>query len=370
MTNTLVSDVEPDEWFDPEAPEVTGSDAAPAAVKDQTPIIITERSGQGIASDLVLPPDKVRLLNYAAELERNGGKTLPADKAFSARVWAQVSLPYKDPGTSLPVWSRKNGDVTLRVRPAILTDKSGADTVAYPFGIMPRHIMTWMASEAVRTHSRHLILGKSMNTFIEKLQIETGGNTRRRLRDQMERVFGSQLSVEGLTRGEAGQGYGESKRFIQVTDSTDLWFSDKGEIDTDHLWASKITLSQPFYDSIIEAPLPVDMKALKALGTKPFTFDIYVWVGYRLYSLQYPTRMAWADLQMQFGSQTKRLRDFRGQFADALGDIKILLPSLQYEIEQDYLLLYPGPTPIEQTSKRHTVKSNRTISGAAAPVDS
>lgn len=344
----------PDNWYvegdDQTAQQGGGEAPTPAPEK-----IITEASGEGIVP-LSVPKDRLRLLEYASKLEANGGE--PTEKAFSARVWAQVSLPYKDPG-SVPFWVRENGNVKLRVRPAAITDREGNDTVAYPFGIMPRHIMTWMATEAYRTDSRELTLGSSMNSFMEKLQIERGGQTRRRLRSQMERVFGSQLSVEGLVRGEAGQGYGQAKNFFQVTDSTRLWFSEKEEIDTEGLWDSKVILSDPFFQSIKDGPLVVDPHALRALGTKPLTFDIYVWVGHRLYSLEYATRMAWSDLHVQFGSQTKRLRDFRRDFIEALQSISIIMPSLRYELEAQYLVLYPGPTPIEQTSKRQNVRSNR-----------
>lgn len=314
--------------------------------------IVTEGSGEGIAP-LALSKDKVKLINYAAELEANGGR--PTETAFSARVWAQVSLPYRDPGPDKQFWVRKNGSITLKVRPASITNRNGEDTVGYPFGILPRHIMTWMATEALRTESPELTLGKSMTGFMEKLQVERGGTTQARLRTQMERVFGSQLSVEGLTYGAEGQGYGLEKRFIQITDATRLWFSENEELDVEGLFASKIILSEAFYNSIMERPIPVDPRALQLLGTKPLTFDIYVWIGYRLYSLEHPTRMAWSDLHVQFGSQTKRLRDFRKDFHEALQNIQIIMPKLRYEIEQDYFLLYPSPTPIEQNSRRKVI---------------
>lgn len=309
-------------------------------------------------AELQIPKDRVRLLDYAGALERRNGK--PEEVAFSARVWAQVSLPYKDPG-AVPFWVRRNGDITLRVQPAAITDRQGNDLVAYPFGILPRHIMTWMATEAVRTNDQELILGDTMQAFMEKLQIEVGGNSRRRLANQMERVFGSRLSVEGLVIGAKGTGYGQAKEYFQITESTQLWFNEKDEIGgggQTGLWDSKIVLSKRFFDSIIERPVPVDPAALRALGSKPLTFDIYVWVGYRLYGIEYPTRMSWEDLHKQFGSQTKRLRDFRAAFADAIRDISILMPSLRYELEPNYFVLHPGPTPIEQTSKRRQVRSN------------
>ncbi|MBT2504293.1 replication protein RepA [Curtobacterium sp. ISL-83] len=325
-----------------------------------------------LPSPIEVPRDRVRLLNYRDALDANGGR--PQDIAFSARVWAQVSLPYKDPG-EVPFWVRRNGDITLRVQPAAITDREGNDQAAYPFGILPRHIMTWMASEAVRTKNEELILGDTMQEFMEKLQIEVGGNSRRRLANQMERVFGSRLSVEGLIVGADGQGYGQAKEYFPIAESTQLWFNAHGELgSSDHpgLWDSKIVLSKRFFDSIIERPVPVDPGALRALGAKPLSFDIYVWIGYRLYDVSYPTRISWADLFKQFGSQTKRLRDFRTAFVAAIRDIAIIMPELRFDLEPDYFVLHPGPTPIEQTSKRRNVRAPRATRRlrAVEPLDS
>ena len=352
-----------DQWYDPETG--AGDRGAVAEMEtDAAQTVEVEGPGEGIGTGLTLPADRVRLLNYAAELEANDWK--PRERAFSARVWAQVSLPYRDPG-QVPFWVRKNGDVTLRVRPASVTDRQGNDKVAYPFGILPRHIMMWMSTEATRTKNRELVLGSSMAQFMEKIQIEKGGNSRARVRAQMERVFGSQLSVEGLARGAEGEGYGQAKRYFQIADATQLWFSENEELEAEGLWSSKIILSDPFYQSIVDSPIPTDPAALRAFGTKAMTFDIYVWVAYRLYSLEHPTRMAWKDLHIQFGSQHKRLRDFRSAFADSLRDIAILMPKLKYEVEAEYLLLYPGPTPIESLNKRQMVRSGRRIPRPVSP---
>ena len=365
MSNAPADPPAEDGWY--EVGNDEGEDALEVESVAQgtaTGAIVTEASGEGIAP-LTLSKDKIKLINYAAELEANGGR--PTEIAFSARVWAQVSLPYRDPGPDKQFWVRKNGSITLKVRPASITNRNGEDTVGYPFGILPRHIMTWMATEALRTESPELTLGKSMTGFMEKLQVERGGTTQARLRTQMERVFGSQLSVEGLTYGGEGQGYGLEKRFIQITDATRLWFSENEELDVEGLFASKIILSDAFYNSIMERPIPVDPRALQLLGTKPLTFDIYVWIGYRLYSLEHPTRMAWSDLHVQFGSQTKRLRDFRKDFHEALQNIRIIMPKLRFEIEQDYFLLYPSPTPIEQNSRRKVISLSQARRKAKKP---
>ena len=47
-----------------------------------------------------LSPRRLRLLELSEEIEQN-----PGEVAFSTRIWAQLSLPYRDPGATVPHWS-------------------------------------------------------------------------------------------------------------------------------------------------------------------------------------------------------------------------------------------------------------------------
>lgn len=273
---------------------------------------------------------------------------------FSARVWAQVTLPYRDPGDQA-FWVRKNGQITLRVEPASMTDANGRDYRAFPYGIIPRHIMTWMATEAYRTKNPELELGDTMNSFLNKLGLSRGQYSRVNAHEQMMRVFNSRLSVEGIAIGEEGQGHGFARRSFQVADDIQLWFSPKEEIVQNGLFESKVILSDRFYQSIIEHPIPVDLDALRIIGAKPLTADIYIWLGYRLYGLGRPTKMRWEDLFHQFGSQTKRVRDFRAAFIKSLDAIKLIFPGIKYTTSVSFLTIFPGELPVRSTKPKRTI---------------
>ena len=46
-----------------------------------------------------------------------------------------------------------------------------------PFGNLPRLILAWVSTEAVRTQSRELVLGRSLSEFMRTLGIyNSGGN--------------------------------------------------------------------------------------------------------------------------------------------------------------------------------------------------
>ena len=74
---------------------------------------------------------------------------------FMARALVQATMPYKDPKND--VFVRKNGDFTLR----ILAGYEGG----IPYGVYPRLLMGWIATEAVRTQSPRIELGSSLSLF-------------------------------------------------------------------------------------------------------------------------------------------------------------------------------------------------------------
>ena len=99
---------------------------------------------------------------------------------FMARTMALCSLPRTNPGNRLQ-YKRVNGPYRLYMQ-------AGPET-KLPYGNLPRLILAWVCSEAVRTQSRELVLGKSFSEFMRALGIySSGGRDRTRLRNQMDRL--------------------------------------------------------------------------------------------------------------------------------------------------------------------------------------
>ena len=105
-----------------------------------------------------------------------------AELGYMARLLALCTLPRTDPGNRLQ-YVRRNGPYTLA-----MTATSG--TAKLPFGHLPRLLLAWVTTEAVRTQSRVLVLGDSLSEFMRKLDIySTDGKAHKRLRNQMERLL-------------------------------------------------------------------------------------------------------------------------------------------------------------------------------------
>ncbi|WP_316867360.1 replication protein RepA, partial [Ralstonia mannitolilytica] len=47
-------------------------------------------------------------------------------------------------------------------------------------------------------------------------------------------------------------------------------------------WKSELRLSQQFFNECVERPVPIDLRAYKALRGSPLAMDIYTWMTYRM----------------------------------------------------------------------------------------
>lgn len=284
------------------------------------------------------------LLDAATAIEMEDARQAGAI-GYAARLWAQLSLPYKDPGDTR-LWVRKNGSLTLRVMPG-MTSIDGTDTLVYPYGVLPRYILTWMSTEAVRTQSPVLQLGNNLTDFMRKIGLApTGGKngTITRLNDQMRRLLSSSMSVEDSRASD--DRWGIAGAHFSVASSYQLWYSGSDANGDRPLWGSTITLGDAFYDSIIGSPVPIDTRALAALSGSALKMDLLVWLSHRLGYVRRPQMVPWVSMVEQFGSVFERPRDFRSKVAKALTEVLAVYPGANVTITKDGLYLEPSRTAV------------------------
>ena len=183
--------------------------------------------------------DQVNLLVSASEAD--------PDMGFMARLMALCSLPRTNPGHRKE-YKRVNGPYTL-IMTAIGDNK-------LPYGSLPRLLLAWVSTEAVRTQSRELILGKSLSEFMRTLGMEPvgGGATgaRTRLRNQLRRLFNAHVRL--IHEHEHGEQFISSA----IADRGEFWWNER-KPDELVLFDSKIRLGEDFFNEIIHHPVPIDM---------------------------------------------------------------------------------------------------------------
>ena len=115
-----------------------------------------------------------------------GASEADAERGFMARMMALCSLPRTNPGDRIR-YRRVNGPYTLYMV------AGGGNKL--PYGTLPRLLLAWVCTEAVRTQSPELLLGDSLSEFMRKVGIySTSGDKHTRLRNQMRRLFGCTVS--------------------------------------------------------------------------------------------------------------------------------------------------------------------------------
>ena len=153
------------------------------------------------------------------------------DRGFMARLMALCSLPRTNPGNRHQ-YKRVNG-------PYKLVMIAGADN-KLPYGNLPRLLVAWVCTEAVRTQSRELILGSSLSEFMGKLGMDSIGGARTRLRNQMRRLFNAHVQLIYEDK------LGETSVSSSVADRTAFWWNPKRPNEP-MLWDSKIRLGEDFF---------------------------------------------------------------------------------------------------------------------------
>jgi hypothetical protein len=268
----------------------------------------------------------------------HGESAIEADAlGFMARMLVQTTLPHRaQPGTQ---YTRTDGNVTLSI-----TDLGGA---GLPYGAYPRLILIWMTTEALRTGERKLELGRSLSSFMGQLGLQcTGGHwgTIPRFMDQMERLFGAAISTRW--RHDQTEQFHIGGSNLVLAEEFDLWWAPQKLPPRTPSARSSVTLSQKFFEQLVESPVPLDLRAIRALKQSPLSLDLYSWATRRVSYLERPTLIPWAALRGSFGAgyaDTPQGRvKFRAKALDAFGRVCRVYSALRLEIEDGGVLLLPS----------------------------
>ena len=272
------------------------------------------------------------------------------DLGFMARLMALCSLPRTNPGNRKE-YKRVNGPYRLYMQ-------AGPEN-KLPYGNLPRLLLAWVSTEAVRTQSREIVLGRSLSGFMRKLDIygTSGGSRgeRTRLRNQMKRLFRCSVSLI----------YEDERRDVsassQVADRTEFWWNAR-KPDEPVLFNSTIHLSEVFFNEIIHHPMPLNMNTLKALKRCSLGLDLYLWLAYRTFALNRQVRITWRQVYRQFGvdptkaNEHRTVQDFRRKVLRELKKIKLAWPGLNYATAKGVLILSPSKPAVPPAQQLSLVR--------------
>lgn len=289
-----------------------------------------------------LPPNVVDL---AKEAERSVAAGNPD---YLPAVLCQVGLP-RSP-TRGRTFERISGGVSLQVEAGSVFDGRAFVPQPIPYGIRPRLALVHIATEAVRTNSRTIDVGGSVNAFLTELGLDNGGKAYRQMRAQMTALAACTLRLGRVeTRNIAGQDRDvavtlDAKPFRQFS----AWIDNSG--DQPSLWPTEIELTPEFFAAITETAVPLKPAALAQLSHSALALDIYTWLAHRLWRVRKGgSRISWAALQGQFGTEYRDRKEFKRQFRLRMREALTAYPEAKVEDVDGGIMLRASPPPIPRT---------------------
>jgi hypothetical protein len=285
---------------------------------------------------LMVEPEIRPLVDIAAEVLADDGGRI----GISYSGFCLTGLPHKRLLDEEP-WEKRGHRVTLLVEPGRLKVGPGpAKLLGVPYGARARMILLYLQTQAVRTGSREVELGRSLHDWLGRMGLAWGGETGKALREQAARI--AACSLKFFWEGEDASAW-EAGRFVR----SGLRFHRRADEERQaDLWEDRVVLDESFYDALRKHPVPLRETAIRELADRSASLDLYIWLAYRLHSLQVPTQVRWAALRDQFGANYAQIRFFRRDFPKMLGPAVAAYPEARVELTEEGVILNPSPPPV------------------------
>lgn len=288
-------------------------------------------------------PDKVTPTNRRL-IE---GSDATADDAVSVMfhhtVFCQTGLPYRDPGDEVRVWSRKNGQVGLRIEAGSAWNPDINDFVqlGLPFGAKPRLLLAYLNAEAMRTGEPEIEVEGSLTAFVRRLKLDPMGRNIRIIKEQLSRLAASSIRL-GMSRGREAVTIKS-----EIVSAFSLWWPK--EDGQRLIWPTSIRLSDTYFKSLTRHAVPLHDRALMALSGSSMALDIYCWLAQRLHRIEWgePAFVPWAALKEQFGWNYDRMDKFKAVFRQTLKVAHSQYRAADIELDDKGMTLRHSPPPVK-----------------------
>jgi len=253
--------------------------------------------------------------------------------------WCQAALPHKKLADD-QVWKVKTERVTLVIEPG-RENLSGDDMrwVGVPYGSRARLILLYLQSEALRTQSRDIELGRSLHAWLGRLGIPIGGKSFKDVREQANRLSRCRLTFHVKSGGLVNQNIVDTAMFVS---------GPEGQGD---LFIETARLSETFFEQLKKHPVPLEEPALRAISNNSAALDIYCWLAYRLHVLPSDRMVSWQALYGQFGTSYARLAHFKARFLENLAIAMAVYPAADVNVDDRGLVLRPSRPPVRAIAR-------------------
>jgi Plasmid encoded RepA protein len=261
------------------------------------------------------------------------------DIGFIFSGWTQAALPHKKLADD-QIWQITSEKVTLLVEPGRRPAGEGLPPIAVgvPYGSRARLIMLYLQTEALRTGSREVALGKSLRIWLGRMGISSGGKSIRDVREQAERISRCRLTFHfaaGPGKALVNQNIVDAALFLSTDDPA------QGS-----LFLETANLSEVFFEQLKRHPVPLEEAAIRAISNNSLALDIYCWLAYRLHALTLPRLVTWKAMKGQFGGGFTKLAHFKHKFQPNLVLALAVYRDAKVEVDERGVTLHPSRPPV------------------------
>ena len=276
--------------------------------------------------------------------------------SFLHSALCAMSLPVRRPADDTAPIIRQDGQYTLAITPrAVLQRVDGQQRLAIlgvPYGSLPRLVLIHIMTEAVRTRSRHIVLGSSFTDWMRRMGFRTmsygprGSATL--IRQQLDRL----LACEWMIRWDKAVAQGGEEFAVKEVKLT----SDYAGANTRQgSFSREILLTEGFFEHLREHAVPLDENAIRQLRDSATALDLYTWLAYRLprISANRPALLSWSQLAVHFGNEGHNIRKFRQTIRDAWDrHVSAVYPEARAEFDTAAVRLHASPAPLQRRPLR------------------
>lgn len=265
------------------------------------------------------------------------------DMTFMHSIMCQVGLP-RSKVNGLE-FERICGAAGVYIRAGKIWDGKNFVQQPVPYGTMPRMIMAYVNTFALRNKTPEVEVGNSASDMLRRLGKSTNGGKRSAFdtfRVQTKALAACSMTL-GFSKGDIAFTY-DGKPIKQF----EAWLSNND--DQQSLWPGVITLSDEYFRTLSEHAVPLDMRALMALKGSALSMDIYAMLADRLHRISgRPLYLHWKSLREQFGQEYKGAngdKDFKTAFSQALKKVLAVYPEAAVKVVNGGLMLGSSPPPV------------------------
>lgn len=269
--------------------------------------------------------------------------------AFLHSALCAMSLPTKRPKDDTVPIVRQDGKYALAISPRpVLQQKDGkmvSRVLGVPYGSYPRVALIYLLSQALKSRSRDVYLGRNFTEWMRRLGYQTVSygprGTANLMREQVDRLLACEWQIRWDETSDGDSAF--AVRDVKISDEY------AGSLDRDGTFAREVRMSEIFYKHLVQHAVPLNEVAVRELKGIPTALDLYTYLAYRLPRINGDRGqvISWDQLAKHLGNEADSKR-FRQTVRETMQIVSAVYPNADVDVSGRKVVLHASPAPLEQ----------------------